>query len=96
MAYGIEQLEQRNPLAWPAFADEEDVRGFPPTVISVNEFDPLRDEGIEFYRLLLRAGVPAQCRQVMGTTHGVELFAIACPEISRATASSIGHFCRTV
>ena len=38
----------------------EDVTGFPPTVINVNECDPLRDEGINFYRLLLE---PA-CRPV--------------------------------
>jgi acetyl esterase/lipase len=37
MAYGIEHLEARNPLAWPSFATEGDVKEFPPTVISVNE-----------------------------------------------------------
>jgi len=30
----------------------------PDVVISVNERDPLRDEGINFYRLLLRAAFP--------------------------------------
>lgn len=94
MAYGIEQLEQRNPLAWPAFATEEDVRGLPPTVISVNECDPLRDEGIAFYRLLVRVGVTARCTQVMGTVHGTELFAVACPEITREAVASIARFCR--
>lgn len=94
MAYGIEAFEAENPLAWPAFASEADVAGLVPTVISVNECDPLRDEGIEFYRLLLRAGVPARCRQVMGTCHGIEIFASTCPEISRETAASIGRFCR--
>jgi len=93
MAYGIEEFESGNPLAWPGFATEEDVRGLVPTVISVNECDPLRDEGIAFYRLLLRAGVEARCRQVMGTIHGTEIFAIACPEISRETAASIAAFC---
>ena len=93
MAYGIEQLHARNPLAWPGLATEDDVRGLVPTVISVNECDPLRDEGIDFYRLLLRAGVRARCRQVMGTVHGTEVFAIACPEISRETAASIAQFC---
>jgi acetyl esterase/lipase len=94
MAYGIEQYENGNPLAWPSFATEEDLRGLVPTVISVNECDPLRDEGIEFYRSLLAAGVPARCRQVMGTTHGIEIFASACPDISRETAASIAMFCR--
>jgi len=94
VGYGIEARTERNPLAWPSFATVEDVQGFPPTVISVNECDPLRDEGINFYRLLLRAGVPARCRQVMGTMHGTEVFTIACPEISRDTARDLAAFCR--
>jgi len=94
MAYGIEEFEKRNPLAWPGFASAEDVQGLPPTVISVNECDPLRDEGIEFYRLLLREGIEARCRQVMGTIHGTEIFPLVCPEISRDTAVSIADFCR--
>ena len=96
LAYGIEALEKQDPLAWPSFATEDDVTGLVATVISVNECDPLRDEGVEFYRLLLRANVPARCRQVMGTIHGTEIFAITCPEISRDTAASIAHFCREV
>ena len=94
MAYGIEQYEKRNPLAWPAFAKGADVQGLPPTIISVNECDPLRDEGIAFYRLLLSEGVEARCRQVMGTMHGTEILPIACPEISRDTARSIAAFCK--
>ena len=97
VAYGIEAFDARNPLAWPSFAIEDDVKDFPPTMISVNECDPLRDEGIEFYRLLVRAGAAgAQCRQVMGTIHGTEIFSIACPDVSYETAASIARFCRTV
>jgi acetyl esterase len=94
MAYGIEAFESGNPLAWPGFATEDDVRGLVPTMISVNECDPLRDEGINFYRLLLRAGVAARCRQVMGTVHGTEILPIMCPDISRDTAASIADFAR--
>jgi acetyl esterase len=96
MAYGIEELERRNPLAWPGFATEDDVKGLVPTIISVNECDPLRDEGVNFYRLLLRAGVNARCRQIMGTIHGTEVFPIACPDISRDTAVHIADFARSV
>ena len=42
----------------------------PPHVISVNELDPLRDEGLDYYRRLLRAGVSAVGRMVAGTCHG--------------------------
>lgn len=96
MGYGIEAFENEDPLAWPLFATENDVAGLVPTVISVNECDPLRDEGIEFYRLLLRAGVPARGRQVLGTVHGTEIFSVACPDVSRETAASIARFCREV
>ena len=94
VAYGIEQLDAGNPMAWPSFATDDDVHGLAPTFISVNEADPLRDEGIEFYRLLVRAGVPARCRQMMGTIHGTEIFVAACPDVSRDTAASIAQFCR--
>jgi acetyl esterase len=92
MAYGIGALEQRNPLAWPAFATGADVQGFPPTVIYVNECDPLRDEGINFYRLLLNNGVSARCRQIMGTVHAAELFAAICPDVSRDAARDLAAF----
>jgi acetyl esterase/lipase len=94
MGYGIDAFNEHNPLAWPSFASVDDVSGFPPTVINVNECDPLRDEGINFYRLLLAAGVPARCRQMMGTMHGTEIFSIACPDISRDTARDIAGFVR--
>ena len=92
--YGIEHFDARNPLAWPSFATGDDVTGLPKTVISVNECDPLRDEGIEFYRLLIANGVAARCRQLMGTMHGTEVFPIACPEISHDTARDLAAFCR--
>lgn len=92
VGYGIEAFNERNSLAWPSFATVDDVIGFPPTVINVNECDPLRDEGINFYRLLLAAGVPTRCRQMMGTMHGTEIFSIACPDISGDTARDIAGF----
>jgi acetyl esterase/lipase len=94
LAYGIEAFEARDPLAWPLFATVDDVAGLPPVVINVNESDPLRDEGIEFYRLLLEAGVAARCRQQMGTMHGTEIFTVACPDVSRDTARDLAAFAR--
>src|ERR1700739_2147799 len=51
--------------------------------------DPLRDEGVNFYRLLLRAGGPRRGRQVMGAIHATEVFRMCCPDISRDTARDI-------
>lgn len=92
IGYGIDAFDRRDPLAWPSFATEDDVRGLPRTVISVNECDPLRDEGINFYRLLLRSGVPARARTALGTTHGIELMPIACPEITEAAQVDLVAF----
>ncbi len=92
MGYGFEAFQARDPLAWPAFATDEDVQGLPPTVISVDECDPLRDEGINFYRLLMRNGVRARCVQLMGAIHGTEIFTVCCPDISREAARSIADF----
>ena len=52
-------------------------------VISVNEMDPLRDEGLLYYRRLVRAGVPAIGRIVAGTCHGSTCCSAAtCPRCS--------------
>jgi acetyl esterase len=93
IAYGIEAFERRDPLAWPGFASEADLAGLPPVVVNVNECDPLRDDGVELYRKLLRAGVSARCRQLMGTVHGTEVYLLPCPEISRDVARDIAALC---
>lgn len=94
MGYGIEAFRARNPLAWPGFATADDVKGLPPVVISVNECDPLRDEGVNLYRLLIQNGVAARCHQVMGTIHGTEVFPACCPDISRNGAGEIASFAK--
>ena len=72
----------------------------PPTRISPTKFAHLvlstrhYEQQIEFYRLLVRAGVPARCRNMIGTTHGLEIFSVACPEISADTAQSIADLAR--
>jgi acetyl esterase/lipase len=79
-------------MAWPGFATRDDVTGLPPTVISLNECDPLRDEGVAFYRLLLSAGVATQARVALGTMHATEMYPTVCPEISRASARELAQF----
>jgi acetyl esterase len=93
VAYGIAAFNARDPLAWPAFASEDELAGLPRVKISVNECDPLRDEGVEFYRRLVRAGVAAQCIEALGTIHGTEVF-LVCPDVSRDSARDIAGFAR--
>ncbi len=40
-------------MAWPLHASRDDLAGLPPHVISVNQLDPLRDEGLAYARKLL-------------------------------------------
>jgi len=92
-SYGEQHLRARDPLAWPGFATEEDVRGLPPGVICVDECDPLRDEGVNFYRLLQRAGVVARCLMLVGMPHGGALLGVwAAPDVALATARDIAGF----
>jgi acetyl esterase len=82
-----------DPLAWPLHASDDDLAGLPPHVISVNELDPLRDEGVAYYRRLAAAGVRVACRTVNGTTHaGDMIFEAALPDVHAATIRDIKGF----
>ena len=86
-----------NPLAWPLYATAEDLQGLPPHVISVNELDQFRDEGLAFYRKLLAADIPARGRTVHGTVHGSELsFGALIPEVYSDLMASITNFARSL
>ena len=91
--YDIEGKNRDNPLCWPYRATVEDLHGLPPHVISVNELDPLRDEGLAYYRRLLSAGVAGYSRTVNGTIHAADvLFLSAIPEVCAATIRDIKGF----
>jgi acetyl esterase len=57
-----------SPYAAPA--RETDLTNLPQTYVSAAEFDPLRDEAIEFAQALLAAGVPVELHVFPGTFHG--------------------------
>ncbi|NOT55012.1 MAG: alpha/beta hydrolase fold domain-containing protein [Deltaproteobacteria bacterium] len=91
--YDPEHKNATNPFCWPYWATREDLQGLPPHVISVNELDPLRDEGLRYYQKLLAAGVPVYSRTVNGTCHAADvLFRKALPNVYAATLRDIKGF----
>jgi acetyl esterase/lipase len=82
---------------WAAVATDEELSGLPPHVISVNELDPLRDEGLQYYRRLVNAGVPTVGRMVAGTCHGGDLIlAHVMPEVFDATIRDVSGFAKSL
>jgi acetyl esterase/lipase len=82
-----------DPLAWPYHATGDDLTGLPPHVISVNELDPLRGEGIAYHHKLLAAGVSSVCRVVVGTSHAADvIFRAAIPDVYAASARDLVGF----
>ncbi|KAA0110326.1 alpha/beta hydrolase [Mycolicibacterium sp. P1-5] len=86
-----------DPTCWAGAASDHDLAGLPPHVISVNELDPLRDEGLLYYRRLLAAGVPTVGRVVAGTCHGGDLlFPATMPDVFAASVRDVSGFARSV
>jgi acetyl esterase/lipase len=91
--YDPESKHTANPLAWPLQATPEDLAGLPPHTISMNELDPLRDEGIAFLRKLQEANVSAVGRVVLGTSHAGDLsMPDIVPDIYQDSARSLYGF----
>lgn len=65
-------LGPRSPaaLAYAAPMRAVDLAGLPPAFITVNQFDPLRDEGIAYAQRLAHANVPVDLQMYAGTFHG--------------------------
>jgi acetyl esterase len=92
-AYDPTGINATNPLAWPLHAGIGELSNLPPHVISVNELDPLRDEGLMYFRKLLDARVSAVSRTVNGTCHAGDcLFPAAMPDVYASTIRDIKGF----
>jgi acetyl esterase/lipase len=69
--------DRKDVPAYAAPARATDFHGLPPAYIAVSEFDPLRDEGIDYARSLLNAGVTVELHVFPGTFHGSTIVADA-------------------
>jgi acetyl esterase len=95
--YDPEYAHSDDPTCWPGVASDDDLRGMPPHVVSVNELDPLRDEGLDYYRRLVRAGVSAAGRVVVGTCHGGDmLLGGAMPDVYAASLRDVSGFAKSL
>ena len=95
--YDPELEHTNNPLAWPLQASIEDLKGLPPHVVSMNELDPLRDEGIAFLRKLQAAGVSAVGKVVLGTGHAGDLsMPDIVPDIFQDSARALYSFAKSL
>ena len=95
--YDPDGSHSHDATCWPLAATDAELSGLPPHVISVNELDPLRDEGLLYYRRLVRAGVPAVGRVVAGTCHGGDLLlAGAMPEVYAASMRDVSGFAKSL
>lgn len=83
----------RDPLAWPYYATTDDLQGLPPHVITTDELDPLRDEGLAYLRALQRANVTATGHTYNGVSHAGELLAAAAlPEVFERALADVTAF----
>ncbi len=95
--YDPEGKNAADPTCWPYRATIADVEGLPPHVISCNELDPLRDEGLAYHRLLLKAGVSSVGRINPGLCHvGELLFRGALPDVYMAAVRDVTGFARSL
>jgi acetyl esterase/lipase len=95
--YGPKEIESENPHAWPYHSSIEDLQGLPPFVVEMNELDPLRDEGMVFYRKLAAAGVKVEAKVSLGVTHGAALlFRKVVPEVHEAAVRDVAGFAKSL
>lgn len=72
---GVRGTPDVSGYAAPARAD--DLSGLPPAFVTTCQFDPLRDEGIDYAQRLAQSNVPTELVLYPGTFHGSSMVATA-------------------
>ena len=87
----------RDGFAWPIHATDEQLRLLPKTIISRNELDTLRDEGIALLQRLTKLGNEGYYTEVKGTVHPTEVSLPAeVPAIRNGMLDGIASFTRSL
>ena len=68
-AYAPNTGDRKKPMASPLAATIEQLKGLPPALVIVDENDILRDEGEDYARKLMHAGVETTAVRVLATIH---------------------------
>jgi acetyl esterase len=68
-AYAPNNADRKKTMASPLAATIEQLKGLPPALVIVDENDVLRDEGEEYARKLIQAGVETTAVRVLATMH---------------------------
>ncbi len=87
-AYAPNKNDQKKITASPLQATIEQLRGLPPALIAVDQYDVLRDEGEAYAQKLMQAGVDVAAVRVLATHHDYAMLnALATTPATRATVA---------
>jgi len=102
-AYAPNKADRKKPMASPLAATMEQLKGLPPALVIVDEYDVLRDEGEEYARKLIQAGVETTSVRVLATHHdfamlnalaGTAAARVAIELVSEKLAQTLGSAAR--
>jgi acetyl esterase len=91
-AYAPNKDDRKKITASPLQASIEQLRGLPPALIAVDEYDVLRDEGESYARKLIQAGVEVTAVRVLATHHDYAMLnALAATPATRVTVELVSQ-----